>query len=59
MGIGGKAITPATSSTHGYKKYTGIAVTGGQTLSYDGVTFTIPSNYSNSSAKVLVSSASM
>ena len=59
MGIGGKAVTPATSSTHGYKKYSGVAVNGGQTLSYDGVSFTIPSIYRNSSAKVLVSSAAM
>lgn len=59
MGVGGKAVTPATSSTHSYKKYTGVAVKGGQSLSYDGVTFAIPGNYNNSSAKVLVSSAEM
>ena len=59
MGIGGKATTPSNTSTKGNKKYTGVAVTGGQTLSYDGVTFTIPSIYSNSSAKVLVSSPAM
>ena len=59
MGIGGKATTPGASSTCKYKKYTGVKVTGGSTLSYDGVSFTIPTAYSNSSAKVLVSSASM
>ncbi len=59
MGVGGKATTPGVSSTHGYKKYSGVKVTGGSTLSYDGVSFTIPSAYSNSSAKVLVSSPSM
>ncbi len=59
MGIGGKATTPASTSTCGYKKYSGVSVTGGSTLSYDGVSFTIPSSYSNSSAKVFVSSSSM
>ncbi len=59
MGVGGKATTGSASSTHGSKKYSGVSVTGGSTLSYDGVSFTIPSIYSNSSAKVIVSSASM
>ena len=59
MGIGGKATTGAATSTHGSKKYKDVNVKGGSTLSYDGVSFTIPSIYSNSSAKVIVSSASM
>ncbi|MBO4607553.1 MAG: carbohydrate-binding domain-containing protein [Prevotella sp.] len=59
MGVGGKATTPGAASTCNYKKYTGVKVTGGSTLSYNGVSFTIPAIYSNSSAKVLVSSASM
>ena len=59
MGIGGKACTPATSSTHGSKKYKDVVVKGGSTLSYDGVTFAIPAIYNNSSAKVLVSSPAM
>ena len=59
MGIGGKATTGAATSTHGSKKYKDVNVKGGTTLSYDGVSFTIPSIYSNSSAKVIVSSASM
>lgn len=59
MGIGNKAVTPVSASTCKYKKYTGVKVTAGSTLSYDGVSFTIPSTYSNSSAKVIVSSASM
>jgi hypothetical protein len=59
MGIGGKATTPSNTSTHGFKKYTGVKVTGGSQLSYDGVTFSIPSIYNASSAKVLVSSPSM
>ncbi len=59
MGIGGKACTGSTSSTHSSKKYKDVNVQGGSTLSYDGVSFTIPAIYSNSSAKVIVSSPSM
>jgi len=59
MGIGGKATTGAAVSTHGSKKYKDVVVTGGTTLTYDGVSFTIPAIYSNSAAKVIVSSASM
>ena len=59
MGVGGKATTGSASSTHGSKKYSNVKVTGGSTLSYDGVSFVIPSIYNNSSAKVIVSSASM
>lgn len=59
MGIGDKAVTPVSTSTCKFKKYTNVKVTGGSTLSYDGVSFTIPLIYSNSSAKVIVSSPSM
>lgn len=59
MGVGGKATTGSASSTHGSKKYSNVKVTGGSTLSYDGVSFTIPGIYNNSSAKVIVSSPSM
>jgi hypothetical protein len=55
MGIGGKASTPA-SGGQTYKKYSGQTITGGKTVTYDGVSFAVPSIYSNSSAKVLVSS---
>lgn len=59
MGIGGKQTKPDASSTHGYTTYKGVSVSGGQTISYDGVTFTVPGNYTNSSAKIMVSSAEM
>ena len=59
MGIGGKATTGANTSTHASKKYKDVNVRGGATLSYDGVSFTIPSIYNNSSAKVIVSSPNM
>ena len=59
MGIGDKSVTPTTSSTCGFKNYKGVKVAGGSSLSYDGVSFTIPSIYSNSNAKVIVSSPSI
>lgn len=59
MGIGNKAVTPVSTSTCKYKKYSGVKVSGGSTLSYDGVSFTIPVGYNNSNAKVIVSSPSM
>ena len=57
MGIGGKAVTPTGSQK--YKTYSGARVTGGQTVSYDGISFTVPSSYTNTSAMILVSSPSM
>lgn len=59
MGIGGKACTRASSSTHNAPKYKDVKVSGGSTLSYDGVSFTIPAIYNNSSAKVIVSSPAL
>ena len=57
MGIGGKLALPSGSQT--YKTYSGVGVTGGQTVSYNGVSFTTPSVYSISGADVLVSSPNM
>ena len=54
MGIGGKNSKP-TSNTQQYYSYSGVNVKGGQTLSYNGVSFTVPQIYSNSSARVIVS----
>ena len=53
MAIGGKAAAP-NSGTQTYKNYT-ANVTAGQTVTYDGVSFTVPSAYSVSSATILVS----
>ena len=55
MGIGGKATTAANTSTCPSYKYSGVNVLGGSTISYNGVSFEIPTIYSNSSAKVMVS----
>lgn len=57
MGIGGKDVTPTVGSQT-YKTYTSN-VTGGQTVSYNGVSFTVPTNYTYSNAFILVSSPSM
>ena len=54
MGVGSKKSEP-TVYTQDYSTYKGISVSGGQTLSYDGVSYTVPSIYSMSSAKILVS----
>lgn len=54
MGIGGKGSKP-TANTQTYNTYSGVNVKAGQALTYNGVSFTIPSIYNNSSAKVLVS----
>lgn len=59
MGIGGKSVTPAASSTQGYKTYTGVKVTGGSTVTYNGVSFTVPSSFSQSSAYILVSTSGL
>ncbi len=59
MGIGGKSTTPAAASSQGYSTYTGKSVTAGSTVSYDGVSFTVPSSFSVSSAYILVSASGM
>lgn len=59
MGIGAKECTAAAASTQGSKKYVGVSVKAGGTVSYNGVSFTVPSQYSNSSANVIVSCAGL
>lgn len=59
MGIGSKECTAAAASTQASKKYVGVSVKSGSTVSYNGVSFTVPSQYSNSSANVIVSRAGL
>jgi hypothetical protein len=59
MGIGAKESVPATASTQAFQRHTGITVVGGSPLTVGGVTFTIPSIYSNNGAYILVSSPNM
>lgn len=58
MGIGGKKCEP-TGGRQGYKSYKGVNVRAGQTVSYDGVSYAVPSDFSHSGARVLVSKAGM
>ena len=54
LGIGSKnSATNAGSQTSNI--YSGVSVSGGQTLTYGNVSYTVPAIYANSSAKVLVS----
>ena len=56
LGIGGKSSTVSSGYTQKYKYYRNQVITGGSTVTYDGVSMNIPSYYSNSSAMVTVSS---
>lgn len=58
LAIGGKKCEP-TGGTQGYKTYKAQVIKAGATVSYDGVTRTIPANYSNAKAQVLVSKPGM
>ena len=55
MGIGGKKSTPSADSAQGFKEYKDVVVKSGATVEYDGVSFTVPAEYSNTEAKVVVS----
>lgn len=56
MGIGGTACAATdVPSTQLIKYYTKTGVSAGATKTYDGVSYTVPSYYSNSNAKILVS----
>lgn len=55
MAIGGKKSTPSVESTQGFKEYKDVVVHGGATVTYDGVSFTVPAEYENTGAKVMVS----
>ena len=59
MAIGARESVPAIASTQTYQRHTGIAVEAGKELTVGGVTFTIPSIYSNNGAYILVSSPEM
>ena len=56
LGIGGKSSTVSSGYTQKYKYYRNQVITGGSTVTYDGVSMDIPSYYNNSSAMVTVSS---
>ena len=55
IGVSRKKTTVSSASTQSYSSYTKVNVTGGQTLSYDDLTYTVPTNYSITEANVVVS----
>ncbi len=55
MGVGAKSVTPSVASTQSYTSYTKQKVTAGATLTYDGVSFKVPSTFSLTSAHIVVS----
>ncbi len=55
MGIGGKSVAASAVSTQGVNTYTKVKVTGGSTVTYDDVSFTVPADFAISSAFVIVS----
>ena len=56
LGIGAKKGEP-TGGTQTYKTFKGQNIVGGSTVTFNGVSYTIPSIYSNSSARVVASKA--
>lgn len=58
MAIGGKKCEP-TGGRQTYKTYRGVSVSAGSTVTRDGVSFTVPTNYSISGARILVSRAGL
>lgn len=54
VGVGEKKSEPS-GGTQAYNTYTKQKISAGQTYKYESVSFTVPSNYTHSSAKVLVS----
>ena len=59
LGIGGKSSTVSTGYTQRDKYYRNQVITGGSTVTYDGVSMAIPSFYNNSSALVVVSTPNL
>jgi len=58
LAVGGKKSEPS-GGTQGYSLYSGETITAGSTITYNGVSCEVPSIYSNSSAKVLVSASTI
>ena len=56
LGISAKNSEP-TGGTQSYKSYKSQNIKGGETITYDGVSYTVPAIYTNTSARVIVSAA--
>ncbi len=59
IGIGGKAFAPAYGKTQNYMVYTNQNIVGGQSYTYDGIEFFLPTEYNKSNAFVLTSTPDM
>lgn len=59
MGIARKKTTVSSSSKQGSTNQSSQTITGGQTVTISGVSYTVPSNYSISKANVVVSKEGM
>lgn len=57
MGIARKKSSVSSASKQASTYATGQKITGGQTVTLNGVSYTVPANYSNTSANVIVSKA--
>lgn len=55
MTIASKKVTPGTGSKQGYKNFSNISITAGQTFTLDGLTFNIPSIYKITKAAIITS----
>jgi len=55
MGIGAKTPTPAAASLQKYRVSTPMVVAGGSSVSFSGLSFTLPKEYTSGSAYVIVS----
>ncbi len=59
LGIGGKSSTVSTGYTQKYKYLRNQVITGGSTYTCEGISFAIPSFYSNAAAMVVVSTPNL
>lgn len=59
LGIGGKSSTVSTGYTQKYKYLRNVVITGGTTYTCEGISFEIPSFYSNPAALVTVSTPNL
>ncbi|MCD8281772.1 MAG: carbohydrate-binding domain-containing protein [Prevotella sp.] len=55
MGIGGKSVSASSGCTQTVNTYDKVSITDGATVSYDGVSFTVPASFAISKGYVLVS----
>ncbi len=55
MGIGAKSVSASSDSNQPSNTYTKVKVTGGEAVTFDDVSFTVPSDFNISSGYVIVS----